>query len=79
MINYYLRSDGAITKIDGDNQNVTTIVNTNNQKIISYITENTNYYNRISEDVVKLNWPLSTELDFNNNKTEVLNYLNGLN
>lgn len=79
MINYYLRPDGAIIKINEDNQTVAIIVNTNNQKIISYLTGNADYYNRISTDAVKLNWPLSTELDFNNNKTEVLNYLNGLN
>ena len=79
MINYYLRPDGAMIKIDGNNQTVTNIVNTNNQKTVSYLTGNADYYNRISEDAVKLNWPLSTELDFNNIKTEVLNYLNGLN
>jgi hypothetical protein len=68
-----------MVKIDGDNQTVTNIVNINNQKTVSYLTGNADYYNRISEDAVKLNWPLSTELDFNNIKTEVLNYLNGLN
>ena len=79
MINYYLRPDGAIIKINEDNQTVAIIVNTNNQKIASHTTGNPDYYNRISTDAVNLNWPLSTELDFNNNKTEVLNYLNGLN
>ena len=79
MINYYVRPDGAIIKINGNDQTVTNVVNEDNRKIISYFTNNLDYYTRMSEDAVRLNWPLSTQLDFDNNKTEVLNHLNGLN
>ena len=79
MINYYIRPDGAIIKINGNDQTVINVVNNNNQKIISFITGNPDYYNKISADAISLNWPLSTQLDFDNNKTEVLNYLNELN
>ena len=79
MINYYVRPDGAIIKINGNDQTVINVVNNNNQKIISFITGNPDYYNKISTDAINLNWPLSTQLDFDNNKTEVLNHLNGLN
>jgi hypothetical protein len=79
MINYYIRPDGAIIKINGNNQTVINVVNNNNQKIISYITGNSDYYNKISTDAINLNWPTSTQLDFNNSKTEVLNYLSELN
>jgi hypothetical protein len=79
MINYYVRPDTAIVKINGNDQTVINVVNNNNQKIISYITGNLEYYNKISADAISLNWPISTELDFNNNKIEVLNYLSELN
>jgi hypothetical protein len=79
MINYYIRPDGAIIKINGNDQTVINVVNNSNQKIISFITRNPDYYNKISADVISLNWSLSTQLDFDNNKTEVLNYLNELN
>jgi hypothetical protein len=79
MINYYLRPDGAIIKINGNDQTVINVINEDNRKIISYFTNNLDYYTRMSADAISLNWPLSTQLDFDNNKTEVLNYLSGLN
>ena len=79
MINYYIRPDGAIIKINGNDQTLINVINENNRKVINYIADNPDYYTRISADAISLNWPLSTQLDFDNNKTEVLNYLSGLN
>lgn len=74
MINYYLRPDGTQVKVDGDNQTITNVVNKTDQKILGHFTS-TDYYNRVSEDAINLNWPISNETDFNTAKVFVLDYL----
>lgn len=75
MITYRLRPDATQVRLDSDAKTITNVVNKGDQKILGHMI-NPNYYNMVSADAV--NWPESTEADYNAAKTEVLTYLSNI-
>lgn len=75
MITYRLRPDATQVKLDSDIKAITNVVNKDDQKILGHMI-NEEYYDRVAADAV--NWPESTEADYNTSKTEVLTYLSNI-
>lgn len=68
MITYKLRPDSVPVRIDSETKTITNVVNKPDQKIIGYMT-NEQYFAKLSEDSV--NWPSTTEEEFNEAKAAV--------
>jgi len=75
MITYRLRPDSTQVKLDSELKTITNVVNKDDQKILGHMIGE-EYYNRVATDAV--NWPESTEEDFNTSKTTVLTYLSNI-
>jgi len=74
MINYFIRPGGVYVKIDTDIKVVSLVLNTDNQKTLSAIINNLDYYNNtVSESA---SWPTTDQTTYETNKTIVLQDLN---
>lgn len=74
MVNYFLRPGGAYVRIDEDTQTISLVLNLDIQKTVSFISNNPEYYNKTLNEVNK--WTISDQVTFDNNRNEVLAYLN---
>jgi hypothetical protein len=76
MIKYYLRNDYVYTKVDESNQTITNVINLNDKKLLSHLTDPA-YYKMIVETQIS-RWDVSDESTYETNKSQVIVSLNGI-
>lgn len=74
MTKYFIRPGGSYIKIDTVTQAIDLVVNNPNQKLISRVTNNTDYYNITMN--ASVSWTVTDETTFSTNRLAVLESLN---
>lgn len=74
MIKYFIRPGGSYMKIDTANQIIDSVLNAPNQKLISHVANNTDYYNVVMS--ASTSWTVTDKVTYDLNRTAVLESLN---